>query len=405
MKTLHRRSLLRLLPLAVAFLVSAFASALATAASSAASAASPSGASSGIGSTAASASATSRVSPPAARAPRIVLVHPTRANLDTFFWLVQHRIFAIPAPEVVGVYHESETYDYASARAFAQEHPEHRISFVALDGALDDAHLFERNACTDAFRTVWQGADALIFWGGPDIQPAIYGEKTSLLTDITDPGRHRFEVSFLFHLLGGSRNEAWRAWLEERPDTVLLGFCLGMQSMNVATGGTLIQDLPTEVYGIGAVEELLAAPQDRVHRNYWRHLTPDDTLIGGSPHRIRVLQDGFFAKEMGFDAKRTPVVYSSHHQAVEKPGRGFAVVATSMDGKIVEAIHHTKFRNVLGVQFHPEPTVLYGGPRTKKTAPADASPVDFQKLLADGDGAGTEFHRAYWEFFAKLLRR
>ncbi len=61
-----------------------------------------------------------------------------------------------------------------------------------------------------------------------------------MYSETTDPGRHFFEVSFLFHLLGGSRNESFKPLLDENPGYMVTGFCLGMQSMNVATGGILI---------------------------------------------------------------------------------------------------------------------------------------------------------------------
>jgi hypothetical protein len=75
---------------------------------------------------------------------------------------------------------------------------------------------------------------------------------------ITDPHRHYLELSFLFHLLGGFQDESFLPLLEERPEYPVLGICLGMQSMNVATGGDMIRIFPPRY---------LASPP-------WRKLSP-----------------------------------------------------------------------------------------------------------------------------------
>ncbi|MFW5721010.1 MAG: gamma-glutamyl-gamma-aminobutyrate hydrolase family protein, partial [Bacteroidota bacterium] len=54
-----------------------------------------------------------------------------------------------------------------------------------------------------------------------------------------------------------------------------------------------------------------------------------------------------------------PLIYSNHHQAIEKTGKDLEVIATSTDGNIVEAVQHKKYPNVLGIQFHPEGTYLH----------------------------------------------
>src|SRR5690606_40614006 len=69
------------------------------------------------------------------------------------------------------------------------------------------------------------------------IPPGVYGEENTLSV-ITDPQRHYFETTFLFQLLGGFWNEDFKPFLNEKPKYMVTGFCLGMQTMNVATGGT-----------------------------------------------------------------------------------------------------------------------------------------------------------------------
>ena len=341
--------------------------------------------------------------PAAGRAPRIVLLHPTRANLEVFDWLLDHGVITCPAPELIGVYHEREAYDYTASRDYAAAHPERRRTFVVLTAPLAHDQLYQRNACTDTFRALVRDSDAMIFWGGPDLPPATYGRPTSLLTDITDPGRHALELSLLFHLLGGSQDPAWTPLLAARPDYPVLGFCLGMQTMNVATGGTMIQDIPSEIYGCRTAEDVLALPADQVHRNYWKYFGPDERLTGGTLHRIRLLPDGDFVRAWGCAASLTPAVYSSHHQAVDRLGAGFEVLATSLDGKIVEAIRHRTFRQVLGVQFHPEVRSLYGGPGPAQLTPQETATGPLaDRLTASG---GDRFHRTYWAHFSAQLRR
>ncbi|MCD6355005.1 MAG: gamma-glutamyl-gamma-aminobutyrate hydrolase family protein [Prolixibacteraceae bacterium] len=107
----------------------------------------------------------------------------------------------------------------------------------------------------------------VFFIGVPDIPPGVYGEENAHSV-VTDPGRHYFEATFLFHLLGSYRNEAYKAWLTEKPNCLVTGFCLGMQTMNVATGGTLIQDIPAELFGAKTPEAILKIGRANLHRNY-----------------------------------------------------------------------------------------------------------------------------------------
>jgi putative glutamine amidotransferase len=99
----------------------------------------------------------------------------------------------------------------------------------------------------------------VIFFGGPDVPPSVYGEKTSLHTKITDPYRHYLEVTAVFQLLGGSQDEKYAPLLAERPDFAVLGICLGFQTMNIGTGGTLIQDIRQDLYGKTTFEDWIAS--------------------------------------------------------------------------------------------------------------------------------------------------
>ncbi len=99
----------------------------------------------------------------------------------------------------------------------------------------------KKYALGDDYRKIFEHSEGTVFFGGPDLPPEVYNEKTSLHTSIYDPYRHYFELSFLFHLLGGYQAEKFEPLLKEDPDYLIYGFCLGMQTMNVATGGTMMQ--------------------------------------------------------------------------------------------------------------------------------------------------------------------
>jgi putative glutamine amidotransferase len=111
----------------------------------------------------------------------------------------------------------------------------------------------------------------------------------------------------------------------------ILGICFGMQSLNVSRGGTLIQDIETQVPGS--------------HKH--ERSGPSDAYL----HAIEVTNDSYLA---GLIEGREVRVNSSHHQSVNKVGRDLSVGAKAKDG-IIESIQDTREdRFVLGVQWHPE---------------------------------------------------
>ena len=74
--------------------------------------------------------------------------------------------------------------------------------------------------------------------------PGYGAEGYDIVNQTTDLFRHLFEAPFLFHLTGGTRNSAFSPFLEEKSEYVVIGFCLGIQTMNVAAGGTLSRVSP-----------------------------------------------------------------------------------------------------------------------------------------------------------------
>jgi putative glutamine amidotransferase len=158
--------------------------------------------------------------------------------------------------------------------------------------------------------------DGLLLAGGEDCDPAAYGEERHPnVTETMDPRRQTNDITLA------------RAARERRIPT--LGICLGVQVMNVAAGGTLIQDIASS---IDTEIDHASEPSDR-HRH--------EVLIEANTH----LADILGAREMN--------VNSSHHQAIGKVADGLRVTAHAPDG-IVEGLEDPSHPFYLGVQWHPE---------------------------------------------------
>jgi len=339
---------------------------------------------------------------PAAEGHRsIVLMNPTINNLKTVFYLIDNQLFPLPDDyNLVGFFHKSQGYDFQQSADFIKESGRGNVFLQACEDQIGLA-VYGDNPCSDDYRQVFAGSEGIIFFGGPDIPPAIYGEATNLLTEITDYHRHTFEASFLFHLLGGYQDENYAPLLEQKPEYKILGICLGMQTMNVATGGTMVQDIPSEIYNQLTVEQALSAEPDSRHRNYNTNFGTDNDLIWGHFHRIKITStDRLQSMLAGSDPN--PYVLSSHHQAAGRIGKGLLVAATSMDGKIVEVLVHEKYPNVLGLQFHPEPTFLYKSEEKFKYLPNQPSSGSFIDLYSGSKGE--TFNRNIWKWLALNLK-
>jgi putative glutamine amidotransferase len=159
--------------------------------------------------------------------------------------------------------------------------------------------------------------DGLLLAGGADIDPAAYGEARHVETVATVPERDAFELALV------------RAAIER--DMPVLGICRGMQLINVALGGTLLQHLP-ERFG---------------HSEHRRVIGSFD----GADHQARLLEGSLAARAAGETLHSTK---SHHHQGVDRVGTGLLVSGTSVMDELPEAIELPGRRFVLGVQWHPE---------------------------------------------------
>jgi len=332
---------------------------------------------------------------------RLVLLHPTVSNIESMVLMVENKIIDIPGVEMTGVYYAKEAYDYSASEKYLADHSVKNYHLLKIEGDIKPEDIYRENSCTPAFRKLFEESDAILFFGGPDIPAAVYGEEQHLLTVVTDPYRHYFETSLFFHLIGGSRNPAFRPFLADQPDFIIRAFCLGMQTMNVAAGGTLIQDIPMEVYHKNTLEKVARQPIRNQHRSYVSPQYPLSDLFGGIFHPIRIEKTGYLSGIARISGVTTPEVLSYHHQAVGRKGANLKVIATSMDRKIIEGLQHIEFSNVIGVQFHPEPSSLYKSETSFTTIPG--SPFSPNELLVKSNSL--EFHKLFWKDFAEKVKQ
>lgn len=178
-----------------------------------------------------------------------------------------------------------------------------------------------------ALWALYQRLDGLLLCGGGDLDPATYGaEDAGLCADIV-PARDALELAL-----------TRRALAEGLP---VLAICRGIQVLNVAAGGSLIQDIPT------------ALPRALPHR------TPPSLPRDHLAHTVRIQADSALArmctgKRQAAREAHEIRVNSTHHQAVDRVGTGLRVTALAPDG-IIEAVEGQQAgRFVVGVQWHPE---------------------------------------------------
>ena len=198
---------------------------------------------------------------------------------------------------------------------------------------------------------LFERLDGLVLAGGDDCDPAIYGAECHPSVEPMDPRRQNSDLS-----LAKAAREC---------GVPTLGICLGLQVMNVAAGGTLVQDIDSEMT---TDIQHASRPEDRAR------------------HDILVEQGTKLAAILG---GREYNVNSSHHQAIGNVAEGFRVTAHAPDG-IVEGLEDPKHPFYLGVQWHPEDmkgegsaSALFGAfveaarvyAQSKKRSAAELSPV------------------------------
>lgn len=328
----------------------------------------------------------------------LTIFYPSKGTIHALMELRKQHLIPNQNLTIVGVYHQQELTNYEQSIELVRENNLNWIKFHKLTAELDKGKIFQKNSLTTEFKKIFKNSDGLILFGGPDIPPYLYHQKTAILTRIQTPYRNFLELSFIFHLLGGFQDKNFKAWLESEPQFPVLGICLGSQSLNVATGGTLIQDIPFEVYGKVYVEDIISLGPQNWHTNPYARLYPQDKLLPYNMHPIRLRPDSKFITSLGFKVSDSPYVVSAHHQMVKTLGKGFQVAATSLDGKVVEAIEHQKYPNVLGLQFHPEFPILWDQSKKFRITPDQKNEISLFSILKDNPPS-LAFHQKIWAWF------
>jgi putative glutamine amidotransferase len=170
-------------------------------------------------------------------------------------------------------------------------------------------------------RAVIEKVDGVLLTGGGDVDPVFYGQERHPTVDDAEPGRDEFEIDL-----------ARRAMEADLP---VLAICRGSQVLNVAAGGTLVQDIPSSVNT--DLTHSLQMPKDSV------------------AHDIHIVSDTRLHAALGsaVDGSCGCRVNSRHHQSVGTLGRSLVASAAAPDG-VIEGIEAPEARFCVGVQWHPE---------------------------------------------------
>jgi putative glutamine amidotransferase len=198
-----------------------------------------------------------------------------------------------------------------------------RPYITALDAAGAAPVLLPLALGADALRAIFDRLDGVFFAGGGDVNPACYSQVPHEKTEGIDRLRDDTE-------------QLLAKWALETRKPVL-GVCRGVQTLNVAAGGTLIQDVNIQV------------PQAIRHQYFPDK--PRDFVA----HEISTITGTSLSTILGLQAR----VNSFHHQAVDRVANGFTVSAIAPDG-VVEAIEGSDTsRFLIGVQWHPESLITF----------------------------------------------
>jgi putative glutamine amidotransferase len=157
--------------------------------------------------------------------------------------------------------------------------------------------------------------------GGSDVDPALYGETPHDTTEIVPAPRDAYEIALVKAAIAR--------------DLPILAICRGIQLLNVALGGSLVQDIPTQVlqhldHNPGGAPSMIG---------HYVEVTPGTRLEELLEAELE--RDGFCA------------VNSRHHQALKKVADGLKVTASSVDG-VIEGVERPAARFCVAVQWHPE---------------------------------------------------
>ena len=174
---------------------------------------------------------------------------------------------------------------------------------------------------TETAAQILSRVDGLMLTGGGDVDPTLYGEEPHGTFEAAEDGRDQFEIELSKAAVASG--------------IPFLAICRGMQVLNVAMGGTLYQDIPSQVRG--ALDHSIREPRHHIAHEVWVAKGSQlSTLLADH------MEDG-----------ETCHVNSRHHQSVKQVAPEFVVSATAPDG-VIEAMEKTDNPFCVAVQWHPE---------------------------------------------------
>jgi putative glutamine amidotransferase len=171
---------------------------------------------------------------------------------------------------------------------------------------------------------VVRSAGGVLLAGGNDVLPSLYGAAAHETFEAAEAGRDEYEIELVRRAM--------------EADLPVLAICRGVQLLNVAQGGTLIQDIPSEL--AESIQHRFAVPPHQ----------PFDLA-----HEVWIEKDSRLATLLRerLEGNDSCEVNSRHHQALKTLGEGLVSIATAPDG-VIEAVEDPNRRFWVGVQWHPE---------------------------------------------------
>lgn len=184
---------------------------------------------------------------------------------------------------------------------------------------------------TDYAREFYEKADAVLFMGGGDFDPKLYGNELHPKSDISNPQQDKFELEILSWVLK-----------DKKP---FLGICRGAQALGIACGGTLIQHIDDIFEKKGITDEHHGLSEGGRYSDLAKQIEE------GNGHEVLIDKNSSAFKILG---EEKLMLNTGHHQSVKTVGSNFRISATTKHGitEVIESIDPNHF--CFGIQGHPE---------------------------------------------------
>ena len=216
-----------------------------------------------------------------------------------------------PQPDARGL--QSRTLQYLEQSA-AHWIMSRNVLVFMVPTVVKDGLLHRSEMCVADYA---RALDGLVLQGGADVSPLTYGEEPLARRWAGDRLRDVYEIELVHEFIDAGKP--------------VLGICRGLQIINVAFGGSLYQDIATQLPGA------------------LRHVTDD---YERNSHEVSIVPGSGLARLYAGVARAR--VNSIHHQSIQLLGRGLAVEARAEPDGVIEAIRHSEKRYVFATQWHPE---------------------------------------------------